>query len=128
MCATVVVAAVVVVRRRRRQLKKTRIFTDDLPPRSPEFNGLDYSLWRAINAGMREQETNFSAKKKETKAAYLERLRRTILGLPPMASVCFPLLGPSHHSKPTHSFLSAMNEARWLRSLNRSHPKAPVHV
>ena len=63
--------------------KKARIVTDDLPPRSPEFNVLDYSLWHAINARMREQERSFSAKKRETKKRYLERLRRTALSLPP---------------------------------------------
>ena len=62
--------------------KKARISTDDLPPRSPDFNVLDYSLWHAINERMREQERAFSVKKKETKEEYLARLRRTALGLP----------------------------------------------
>ena len=62
--------------------KKARISTDDLPPRSTDFNVLDYSLWHAINERMREQERAFSVKKKETKEEYLARLRRTALGLP----------------------------------------------
>ena len=53
-----------------------------MPPRSPEFNVLDYSLWHAINARMRAQERKFPAKKKESKTGFLARLRRTALGLP----------------------------------------------
>lgn len=62
--------------------KATGIITDDLPPRSPDLNVLDYSLWHAINERMREQERSFDEKKKETREAYLARLRRTALGLP----------------------------------------------
>ena len=65
--------------------KKARISTDDLPPRSPDFNVLDYSLWHAINERMREQERAFSVKKRETKEQYLARVRRTALSLPEAA-------------------------------------------
>ena len=43
---------------------------------------LDYSLWHSMNERMREQERAFPMKKKETREAFLARLRRTALGLP----------------------------------------------
>lgn len=58
------------------------IATDDLPRRSPDFNVLDYSLWRAINVRMREQESAFDGGKKESVVEYKQRLRRTALSLP----------------------------------------------
>ena len=54
-----------------------------LPPRSPDLNVLDYYVWSAINKRLREQEAKFPANKKESKEAYLKRLRATDLGLPP---------------------------------------------
>ena len=69
--------------RRGKEAKKTvGIVTDDLPPRSPHLNVLDYSLWHAINERMREQEGSFPERRKETRDAYRARLRRTALGLP----------------------------------------------
>ena len=61
--------------------KEAGITTDDLPKRSPDLNVLDYSLWHAINARMRVQDRSL-CKKKESKAQYLARLRRTAMGLP----------------------------------------------
>ena len=61
---------------------EANVVTDDLPARSPDLNVLDYSLWHEINTRMRKQEAAFPANKKETKAAYLQRLRKTALGLP----------------------------------------------
>ena len=58
------------------------IMSVDLPPRSPDLNTLDYSLWAAINAAMRKQERAFRKNKKETKEQYMARLRRTALNLP----------------------------------------------
>ena len=58
------------------------IKTMDLPRRSPDLNVLDYSLWHAINVRMRKQEATFRAGKKESKSAFLKRLRKTALGLP----------------------------------------------
>ena len=65
--------------------KAVGIKTDDLPKRSPDFNVLDYSLWKAINARMRAQEREFPKNMKETKAEFLARLRRTALNLPTAA-------------------------------------------
>ena len=65
--------------------KAVGIKTDDLPKRSPDFNVLDYSLWKAINARMRAQECEFPKNMKETKAEFLARLRRTALNLPTAA-------------------------------------------
>ena len=53
-----------------------------LPPRSPDLNVLDYSLWKAIATRMREQEAKFRSSRVETKEQYKARLRRTALGLP----------------------------------------------
>ena len=53
-----------------------------LPPRSPDLNVLDYSLWSEINKRLRKQEAAFSKSKKESKVAFLARLRRVALGLP----------------------------------------------
>ena len=62
--------------------KAVGIVTDDLPPRSPDLNVLDYSLWAFINRAMRKQERKFPANKKETEAEFKARLRKTALGLP----------------------------------------------
>lgn len=62
--------------------KEAGIVTDDLPKRSPDFNVLDYSLWKAISTRMRIQERAFPKNHKETKAEYLARLRRTALTTP----------------------------------------------
>ena len=61
---------------------RVRIRTDDLPKRSPDFNVLDYSLWKTINRKMRLQERNFHALRKESAEQYLARLRRTAFGIP----------------------------------------------
>ena len=58
------------------------ITTLDLPPRSPDLNVLDYSLWHAINVSMRAQEARFHKDKKETKKAYMKRLKNSALNLP----------------------------------------------
>jgi hypothetical protein len=62
--------------------RRAKIVTDDLPRRSPDFNVLDYSLWREVNKRMRQQERKFPWNKKETGDQFKERLRRTALGLP----------------------------------------------
>ena len=61
--------------------KQAKIVSMDLPPRSPDLNVLDYSLWAAINTTMRKQERGFHKKKKETKETYMARLRKTALKL-----------------------------------------------
>jgi transposase len=54
----------------------------ELPPRSPDLNCLDYSLWSRINKKLRAQEKAFPPQKKETKDECLKRLRSAALGLP----------------------------------------------
>ena len=54
----------------------------ELPPRSPDLNVLDYSLWKAITKRLRKQEATFHHRRKESKSEYLARLRKTALGLP----------------------------------------------
>ena len=53
-----------------------------LPKRSPDLNVLGYSLWKAVNDRMRAAEQGFPKGFRETKAAFVARLRRTALGLP----------------------------------------------
>lgn len=62
--------------------KEHKIKSLDLPPRSPQLNVLDYSLWRAINVKMWSQEKKMAANRKESAAAFRARLRRTALILP----------------------------------------------
>ena len=59
-----------------------RIKSMPLPPRSPDLNVLDYSLWSEINKRMREEEAKFRSDRVETRDKYLARLRRTALSLP----------------------------------------------
>ena len=66
----------------KRAKAEAKITSMDLPPRSPDLNVLDYSLWSAINRAMRKQERAFRKNFKETKAEYLKRLKKTALGLP----------------------------------------------
>ena len=54
----------------------------DLPKRSPDCNPLDYFVWHEINVRMRKQETSFRKSFRESREAYLKRLRRTAMGLP----------------------------------------------
>ena len=60
-----------------------RIRTIPLPPRSPDLNPLDYSIWAEINKRMRLQEQMWPAAKTESRQAFLGRLRRTAKSLPP---------------------------------------------
>lgn len=62
--------------------KELRIDSLCLPPRSPDLNVLDYSLWHEINVRMRLQESTFPMSFKESKQAFKKRLRRTALLLP----------------------------------------------
>ena len=58
------------------------IISDDLPPRSPDLNVLDYALWHAINVRMRLQEAEFPKSKRETQEEFKARLRTTAMRLP----------------------------------------------
>ena len=54
----------------------------EIPKRSPVLNVCDYFLWSEINRHMRKQEKAFPENKRETRSAFLKRLRRTALELP----------------------------------------------
>ena len=54
----------------------------EIPKRSPVLNVCDYFLWSAVNMRMRAQEKKFAEGKRETRHAFLRRLRRTALSLP----------------------------------------------
>ena len=54
----------------------------EIPKRSPALNVCDYFLWSAVNKRMREQEKTFTDDRRETRATFLKRLRRTALNLP----------------------------------------------
>lgn len=54
----------------------------EIPKRSPCLNVLDYHIWAEVNKRMRAQEQKFPAAKRESRTAFLNRLRRTALGLP----------------------------------------------
>jgi hypothetical protein len=62
--------------------REAKITVFAIPPRSPDLSVCDYALWPAINRRMRKQERAFAKGKKETRAEYLDRLRRTAQGLP----------------------------------------------
>ena len=62
--------------------KDLKIAPVELPPRSPELNPLDFTVWSEINQRMRQQESAWPSTKTETRTQYLRRLRRTAMGLP----------------------------------------------
>jgi len=53
-----------------------------IPPRSPDLNPLDYSIWHAISVRMRAQEAKMSPKSRESEEAFKKRLRRVAMTLP----------------------------------------------
>ena len=53
-----------------------------ISPRSPDLSVCDYALWKEVNKRMRRQEKAWAATKKETRAGYMARLRRTAMRLP----------------------------------------------
>ena len=57
------------------------IKTFEIPRRSPCLNVLDYHVWAEVSKRMREQEKKFPASKRESRVAFLNRLRRTALRL-----------------------------------------------
>lgn len=58
------------------------VTTLNIPKRSPDLNPMDYSVWSEINRRLRKQEAKFPRNKRETRAEYLSRLRRTARNLP----------------------------------------------
>ena len=53
-----------------------------LPPRSPDLNPLDFTIWSEINKRMRMHESKWPAGKRESRTQFVNRLRRTAMGLP----------------------------------------------
>ena len=53
-----------------------------IPKRSPQLNMCDYALWVQVEKRMRAQEKRFSPSFRESRPAFLKRLRRTALRLP----------------------------------------------
>jgi hypothetical protein len=58
------------------------IETFHIPKRSPDLCALDYAVWTQVNKRMRRQEKNWPKGKRESRAEYATRLRRTALRLP----------------------------------------------
>lgn len=61
--------------------KEAGITSLDLPKRSPDMNPLDFSFWAAVNKKMRAMERKWPQTKRETRKAYLARLRRAAFSL-----------------------------------------------
>ena len=61
---------------------KARIVPVALPPRSPDLNPLDFSLWAEVNRRMRRQEKRWPYQRTESQAQHMARLQRTALNLP----------------------------------------------
>ena len=59
-----------------------KIKVSEIPKLSPYLNVCDYFLWSEVNRRMRGQEKKFPNGRRETRAGYLSRLRRTALSLP----------------------------------------------
>lgn len=62
---------------------KEKIDVLPLPKRSPDLNPLDYSFWSTVNTRMRNQERRYTEEFKESRAAFVARLRRTVLRVSP---------------------------------------------
>ena len=52
------------------------------PKRSPDLNPVDYGFWDCVNRRLRKQEAAIPSAKKETRAPFVARLKRTILRVP----------------------------------------------
>ena len=63
------------------------IKTFENPKRPPSLNECDYALWTGVNKRMRAQEKRMPSNKRESRAEFLKRLKRTALRLPPPSFV-----------------------------------------
>ena len=59
----------------------SKIDVFEIPKRSPQLNLCDYWLWKAVNKRMRETEQGWAEGRKESREAYLRRLKRTAQSL-----------------------------------------------
>ena len=64
------------------EITQAKIDEFNIPKRSPDLNVCDYALWAEVNKRMRAQERRWPAAKKEARAHFLARLRRTAMNLP----------------------------------------------
>ena len=62
---------------------ESKIRVLEIPKRSPCLNVCDYFLWAEVSRRMRQQEQKFAPEKRETRPAFLARMRRTAFALPP---------------------------------------------
>ena len=62
--------------------RDAKISVFSIPKRSPDLSVMDYAIWKEISRKMRAQELRFKKAKRETRAEFLGRLRRTALSLP----------------------------------------------
>ena len=62
--------------------RSAKISAFEIPKRSPDLSVMDYAVWKAIGDKMRKQERKFPRSKRETRAAYIVRLRGAALALP----------------------------------------------
>lgn len=61
--------------------KDANIAVFEIPRHSPELNICDYWLWKQVSSKMRQQEKGWPAGKKESRDAYLRRLKRTAMSM-----------------------------------------------
>jgi hypothetical protein len=61
---------------------EAKIVPFEIPKRSPDLSVCDYFLWPEINRRMRQTEQSWGAARRETRAEYLKRLRRTAMKIP----------------------------------------------
>ena len=54
----------------------------EIPAHSPQLNVCDYWLWREVNKRMRARERTFPSGKRETRVAFIRRLKRTAMSIP----------------------------------------------
>ena len=62
--------------------RTARLDVLEIPRRSPDLCVLDYAIWSEINRRMRRQEQKWAKGKRETRAQFAARLRRTAMRLP----------------------------------------------
>ena len=66
-----------------RACESAGVKTFENPKRFTSLNECDYALWTEINKMMRAQEKRMPSNKRESRAEFLKRLKRTALRLPP---------------------------------------------
>ena len=66
----------------KRAKKDCKMVPFSLPPRSPDMNPLDFSIWHEVNVRMRRQEAKMGGRRRESEEAFKKRLRRVAMTLP----------------------------------------------